>query len=137
VLKKIAKRRATTEMYHKIKKFTNSKIHLAKYVPEMNPRGNGIVGDALVFTSAGFRPKSNTADVVDAPAFTVGDEKKCAKVNKDSTFKMCNEVLSHPALSLEEHDNVRPIVISKFLSRNENHVSLVNESVIVNEDKQS
>jgi hypothetical protein len=50
---------------------------------------------------------------------------------------MCNEVLSHPASSLEEHDNVRPIVISKFLIRNENHVSLVNESVTVNEDKQS
>jgi hypothetical protein len=75
-LKKIAKRQAATEMYHKIKNFTNIKIHLAKYVPEMNPRGNGIVDDARVFTSAGFHPKSNTADVGNAPAFTVGDEKK-------------------------------------------------------------
>jgi hypothetical protein len=43
----------------------------------MNPRGNGIVVDARVFTSTGFHPKSNTADVGDVPAFTVGYEKKC------------------------------------------------------------
>ncbi|XP_025409426.1 uncharacterized protein LOC112682879 [Sipha flava] len=136
VHKKIGKRQVATEMYHKIKNFTSSKVDLAKYVSEINPRGNGIVSDERVFTSAGFYSKPDTTDVVDAPVFTLADETECIKINKDSAFKTCNEVLSHPA-SLKEHDNGRPIVISKCLNRNENHESSVNESVIVNEDNKS
>jgi hypothetical protein len=107
-----------------------------KYVPEMNFKGNTIVSDARVFTSAGFHSKPDTIDFVDAPAFTFANEMECVKVNKDSTLKTCNEVFRHPA-SLEEHDNGLPIVISKFLNHNENYESPLNESIIVNEDKQS
>jgi hypothetical protein len=107
-----------------------------KYVPKINFKCNAIVSDAHVFTSTGFHPKPDTIDFVDAPAFTFANEMECVKVNIDSTFKRCNEVLSHP-VSLEEHDNGRLIATSKCPYRNENHVSPVNESAIVNKDKQA
>ncbi|XP_025420472.1 uncharacterized protein LOC112690640 [Sipha flava] len=102
----------------------------------MNFKGNTIVSDAHVFTPEGFHSKPDIIDFVDAPAFTFVNEMECVKVNKDSTLKTCNKVFRHPA-SLEAHDNGLPIVISKFLNHNENYESPLNESIIVNEDKQS
>ncbi|XP_025406694.1 uncharacterized protein LOC112680725 [Sipha flava] len=101
----------------------------------MNLKGNGIVSDAFVFTSVGFHSKPDTTDFVDAPAFASANEMECVKVNKDSTFKSSNEIFSHPA-SFEDHDNGRLIATSTFPYCNENHVSPVNESVIINEAKQ-
>ncbi|XP_025411877.1 uncharacterized protein LOC112684530 [Sipha flava] len=50
--------------------------------------------------------------------------------------EFCNDIVRHPA-SLEKPDTGRPIVYSGFPYDNENHVSPVNGSVIVNENQQS
>jgi hypothetical protein len=69
-------------MYYKIKNVSSSKVHLAKDVPEKNVGSHGMVSDAHVFTLARFHPEPDTTDVVDAPKFTSGNEKKCVKVKK-------------------------------------------------------
>ncbi|XP_025419326.1 uncharacterized protein LOC112689706 [Sipha flava] len=72
----------------------------------------------------------------DTPAFTLGNKKKYVQVNKDSMFEMCNVVVRHPVF-LEEQDTGRLIVNFGFLNHNENHVPLVNGSVVINENQQS
>lgn len=111
-MKKEAKRKAATLMYHKLKNYT--KISLEK-----NDLKNKFTENEI-FSGLDEKPAVFTA--IDAAVLTLDNDKGATKINEVSTLNTSNDS------SIQSLD-------CRYSDRNTIHEPPVNESVIVNEEK--